>query len=375
MAKGQAYSLNFRVSGGTLAVAGSNIANETDYDWSLPFRIDNYDPFAGMYRGDLNLQVYWDDGAEKLARMERVLEQADYIFMPTNHQYAQITRISERYPLTTTYYRELLGCPSDRDVIWCYRIAQRGTFEGRLGFDLVKTFESYPTLGPLVINDQTAEEAFTFYDHPKVLIFRKRGDFNGAEVRSVLGAVDLSHVVRLTPRDANRYRFQYFGLEQQDRGGAWSQSFDYDAVQNRQPLVGLVFWYVLIFILGVVTYCIGRFVFVGLEDKGYPLARALGLVLLGYFSWLSGSLGLAVTRFTVIGVFALLTIGGCALGWMHRATLAEEWRWRKKYFLLIEGLFLAFFFLICFSGLVIPIYGIRHEAASVRWTCRISPPS
>ena len=28
--------------------------------------------------------------------------------IPTNHQYGQITRLPERYPLTTVYYRELL---------------------------------------------------------------------------------------------------------------------------------------------------------------------------------------------------------------------------------------------------------------------------
>jgi len=46
-------------------------------------------------------------------------------------------------------------------------------FKGSLGFDLVATFEDYPTIGPLVINDQNSEESFTFYDHPKVLIFKK----------------------------------------------------------------------------------------------------------------------------------------------------------------------------------------------------------
>jgi hypothetical protein len=64
----------------------------------------------------------------------------------------------------TLYYRELIGCPSGQNIIECYRTAHPGDFEGRLGFDLVEVFESYPTLGSFSINDQTAEEAFTFYD-------------------------------------------------------------------------------------------------------------------------------------------------------------------------------------------------------------------
>ena len=188
-----------------MTLAGATIANETDYDWTLPFRIDGYDAFGGMY-GDLNLQVYWDDNADKLTRFQDILNQTDYIFIPTNHQYAQIPRIPERYPLTTVYYRELIGCPPDADILWCYRVAEPGMFQGRLGFELVKIFTSYPTLGPLSINDGAAEEAFTFYDHPKVLIFQKTADYDPAKVAAVLGAVDLTKVVRLAPNEVNSYK-------------------------------------------------------------------------------------------------------------------------------------------------------------------------
>ncbi|MDP2776262.1 MAG: glycosyltransferase family 39 protein, partial [Anaerolineales bacterium] len=195
VSKGQLYILKIETLGSGLTLSGSNLANETDYDWGLPFRIDNYDPFGGIYRGDLILQVYWPDDANKLTRIVDTLSQADYIIIPTNHQYAQITRLPERYPLTTLYYRELLGCPSNENIIECYRVAQPGHYESNLGFELVQVFESYPSLGLLVINDQAAEEAFTFYDHPKVLIFKKMDDFSSAKVQSILGTVDLTNVV------------------------------------------------------------------------------------------------------------------------------------------------------------------------------------
>ena len=50
--------------------------------------------------------------------------------------------------------------------------------EGDLGFDLVATFESYPNLGPLSFPDQSAQESFTVYDHPKVLLFVKTADYS-----------------------------------------------------------------------------------------------------------------------------------------------------------------------------------------------------
>ncbi len=69
----------------------------------------------------------------KLNRYVDTLNQTDYIFIPTNHQYAQITRVPERYPLTTLYYRELIGCPQDKDIISCYRTAQPGQYQGQAG--------------------------------------------------------------------------------------------------------------------------------------------------------------------------------------------------------------------------------------------------
>jgi len=74
--------------------------------------------------------------------------------------------------------------------------AQPGMFTGTLGYKLVAVFQSNPNLGPIQINDQFAEEAFTVYDHPKVLIFEKDADYNPQTVRNILGSVDISHVIQ-----------------------------------------------------------------------------------------------------------------------------------------------------------------------------------
>jgi len=344
--EGIPYHLRLEVDTGMLSLAGATVANETDYDYPLPLRVDSYDAFGGIYRGDLNLQVYWDDNAEKLNRFITTLNDTDYILIPTNHQYGQITRLPERYPLTTRYYRELIGCPDDKEIIWCYRVAQPGDFEGQLGFDLVAVFETYPKLGPIVINDQAAEEAFTFYDHPKVMIFKKNQSFDIAKVQSVLGSVDLTKVIHLTPRqfdDFSTLMLPADRLSQQRAGGTWSQLFDYDWIQNRYPWVGLVIWYLFIFILGVAIYPLTRLAMPGLADKGYPLSRALGLVLFGYLAWVAGSVGIPYTRLTIAFVFGLIVLVGALLAYYQRDELRQEWQTNRRYFLMIEGLFLAFF--------------------------------
>ena len=349
--KGQQYYLRFALDSGMLVIQGSAVVNETDYDYGLPFRIDGYDAFGGIYRGDLNLQVYWDDNAEKLERFVTTLDQGDYIFIPTNHQYAQITRLPERYPLTTMYYRELMGCPIGSDIISCYHEAKPGDYESRLGFDLVAVFETFPKLnlpliGEVQINDQYAEEAFTFYDHPKVFIFKKNADFDSEQVRSVLNTVDLTKVVRLTPRQFSDYSSLLLPsnrLASQRAGGTWSQLFDYDWIQNKYPVLGLVIWYIFIFILGLAVYPIIRLAMPGLADKGYPLSRALGLVLFAYLSWMAGSIEIPYTRKTIAIVFGAILVLGAVLGHLQRDELIAEFKTKYKYFLMIEGLFLAFF--------------------------------
>ena len=345
--KGQQYSLKIETLGSGLVISGSAVANETDYDWGLPFRVDGYDPYGGLYSNDdLVLQVYWADDLNKFERYVDILSRADYIVIPTNHQYGQITRLPERYPLTTHYYRELLGCPQGEEILSCYYNAQPGMYTGSLGFELVEVFESYPTLGNIVINDQWAEEAFTFYDHPKVLIFKKSADFNAEQVRAVLGEVDYTKAVHLTPTQFDDYKSLMLAesrLAQQRAGGTWSDLFDYEWIQNKIPFVGLLVWYVFVFLLGLVAYPITRLALPGLKQYAYPLGRVVGLVLLAWLAWMGGSLGIPYTRVNISVAFALVVAAGVGLWMKRRHQFREEWNGERRFFVTVEALFLVFF--------------------------------
>ena len=233
------YSLSLTPDHGAVAVRGSATANESTWDMGLPFRIDNYDPYGGIYRGDLNFEMYWDDNAEKRQRFINILDQADDIFMSSNRQWGTTTRLPMRHPLTTEFYRRLLGCPTEQDVEWCYRVAEPGMFQGDLGFDLIKVVSSYPNLGPVKINDQFAEEAFTVYDHSKVMIFQKRADYDSARAQAILNAVDLDNVVRVTPKKAGAWKDLLLSAQTwatQRAGGTWAALFP--PAGRAEPLPG-----------------------------------------------------------------------------------------------------------------------------------------
>lgn len=323
------------------------IANESDFDDGLPNRVGGFDGYTGFYPQGVVFQSYWDDSPEKLERYVSIMDQSDYIVMSSNRQWGSIPRVPERYPMMAIYYRELLGCPETMDVVTCYTIAEEGMFEGRMGFELVKVFQSNPAIGPFEINDQFAEEAFTVYDHPKVMIFQKQADFDREEVRNILGAADFEHIQRLTPkaipnRPAN-LMFAPHIFAALTQGGTWSELFNTDALQNRFPGLAAVVWYLFIFVLGLAVYPFVRIALPGLSDRGYPLARIAGLVLLAYLAWVIGSLKIPVTRGMVALVFVVIAAAGAFLGYRQRGELKREWREQRKYFLIVEGLFLLFF--------------------------------
>ncbi len=192
-------------------------------------------------------------------------------------------------------------------------------FQGKLGFQLDKVFESDPGIGPFKINDQFAEEAFTVYDHPKVFIFKKMSSYDPQQVFADLGAVDLTHIVRLTPKQFKSYPATLLlpadRLQQDQQGGTWSQLFDPNALQNRFEILGVLLWYLSIFLLGLLIYPIVRLAMPGLPDRGYPLARVAGMLVLAYMVWLAGSFKIPFTRLTIGIAIVIFAAGGpgCSL--------------------------------------------------------------
>ena len=351
---GETYYLTLSVQGtdAALTLQGAALANEGDWDDGLPLRMDGYDGFGGIYPRDLNFNMYWDDNPDKLARFTRILDQADYIAISSSRQWATLPRLPERFPMTTRYYRALLGCPEERSIEWCYNVAQVGDFRGGLGFELVHVEASPPTLGAWRINDQFAEEAFTVYDHPKVFIFRKTAEYDPQRVRALLGSVDFSRVVRVTPKKAAPHPMDLLlpapRLAVQQAGGTWRTLFDVHAPLNRWRGLGTAAWYLSLFLLGLAAYPFTRLALHSLPDKGYPLARISGLLLLAWGVWLPASYTVPFERPLIGAVLALIVLAGAALAWAQRTGLRAEWQARRGYFLRVEMLALAAFLLVLF---------------------------
>ncbi len=333
-------------------------AHESTWDDAVPYPVDGFSPYSetgGIYRGDLNFEMYWADDALKLDKFETNLDLADYVFITSSRQWGTTTRVPERYPLTTFYYQNLLGCPEGEDIEWCYSVAEPGMFEGNLGFELVATFQNDPNLGSLKINDQASEEAFTVYDHPKVLIFKKADSYDSLAVHELLETVDLSKVVYFTPGDAANYvavdadspqstlMLPEDRLQEQQAGGTWSELFDRESLLNTsQPLAVIVF-YLLVTLLGWLVYPVIRLALPGLADRGYPLAKMAGLLILAFGVWILGSAGVPFTRTTILAVLGGIVLLGVLCAILQSKALKEELKAKWQYFLTVELLALTAF--------------------------------
>jgi len=153
---------------------GSTLAVE-HWDHPLPVGL-----IVGYDYDVRELPVFDEDSEAKWVEIEAALADADYIILASRRGYATLARWSERYPLTARYYQQL--------------------FDGELGFEPIACFGRHPHLGSVVLRDDPAagldfalpdvcqthaavtlrsgrlDESFVVYDHPQVVIFRRRLD-------------------------------------------------------------------------------------------------------------------------------------------------------------------------------------------------------
>ncbi len=350
LAKGEAAYLAVDLLVGDMFKLQTSVIATEHWDDSVPVRLDDKDAFWNWYVG-FQMANYDNDTPEKRQQLFNWLDQADYISLSSNRLYGSIPRLAMRYPFTTAYYKAL--------------------FDGSLGFELAAEFVSYPTLGPCQFPDQEipfalitaqysnaqpcsipyppAEEAYSVYDHPTVLIFRKTATYSRANIEKALPESLLDNVQWMTPLEATRNKGKATGstLVMDDRtkndqvdGGTWSELFNRDALQNRFQIIGVFLWWLMLSALGVIAFPWLYAAFPGFRYRGYGLTRIVGLLLWAYLAWiLSGLHILPHTRLLLWGVFLLLAALSAYMFRRNWSEYREFFRADWKAFLRIEGIF------------------------------------
>lgn len=124
-------------------------------------RVPIFDPGKYNYE-EMTLYDIPDDQIKWQVLNEKI-KKTDYIIIASNRLYTPLMRLQKCgehgrcYPITKSYYEAL--------------------FSEELGFRKVAEFTSYPRIKfgsfGFEINDDMADESFTVYDHPKIMIFKR----------------------------------------------------------------------------------------------------------------------------------------------------------------------------------------------------------
>jgi 4-amino-4-deoxy-L-arabinose transferase-like glycosyltransferase len=134
---------------------GSMIVSEY-WDDPLPLLLPNQ---TKQFPGE-QVSVFEFDTQEKWQKMNDILQRGDYYILSSNRGWGSIPTVPEHFPQTSRFYNDLL--------------------KGKTKYKLIAEFTSYPTFPPFFFEelfsvsfpDQWADESFTVYDHPKVMVFK-----------------------------------------------------------------------------------------------------------------------------------------------------------------------------------------------------------
>lgn len=141
---------------------GSKILNE-QWDDGLPIPLEGFS--LGQYK-ITSLAMYDDDNNSKIDYLSKNLSDNEYIIFNSRRLYGTLIHLTDKYPITSKYYKLL--------------------FQEKLGYKKIEQFSSYPSFLGIEINDDSSEETFQVYDHPKVIILKNSNKFSYQKIHDLL---------------------------------------------------------------------------------------------------------------------------------------------------------------------------------------------
>ena len=296
-------------------------------------------PNLGQYEVP-RLPVYETDTPHKLDGLAAELARADYILFYSNRLYGTITRLPERYPVTSAYYRLLFG--------------------GELGYQLANVETAYPNLAGVTLVDDTygrpglptpegqetppglninlgyADESFSAYDHPKGLIFENVERFDADTIRDRIldasgddpfGVGEPVKPLAVDPKPVGLLLSED-DLRAQRAGGTWTDIVDPDGIGSKMPVIA---WLVVMQLMALAILPVALAVFRSLPDRGYLLAKLLGILVVSLVAWMLASLQWMAFSFGAvvvgIGAVALASCVVLVFTWSSFWSFFRE-RWR-----------------------------------------------
>jgi uncharacterized membrane protein/4-amino-4-deoxy-L-arabinose transferase-like glycosyltransferase len=288
---------------------------------------------------NVELDIYGDPPPDqKFDYFREQLAKADYMFIASNRLYGSVARLPWRYPVHIQFY----------DLLYA----------GKLGFQRVYTKHVTPEIFGIRFDDQSADESFSVYDHPRVDIFKKTNSLTESQLRTLFepalnrptGDFQVARYGKVTDDKPLKYTEPLASLP--DVGDfAWNP-----LAQEDTQWIAVLLWLLAAQVIGFLALPIVFSVCRNLPDKGYAFAKLLGLLLVSWGAWMAAST--RMIPFTVWSVLLMLLIMGglAALCWRLGAGAEVRNFFRRKTSLVIfyEVLFFIAFALFLYIRILNP---------------------
>ena len=308
----------------------------------------------GLEKYDVReLPLYEDDLPYKLDNLASDLSEGDYIVFFSNRLYGTIPRLPDRYPFTSAYYNELFG--------------------GGLGYKVANVESAYPRIAEIVLVDDTyrrpglprpdgtepstdlrvdlgyADESFSVYDHPKVMVFENVERLDAGSIRErILRASGPSANVQGETSAAGEMPIGLMlspeVLQSQRAGGTWTDIVAADGIASRMPIPA---WLLAVQLMALAALPLAFALFRSLPDGGYLLAKPLGILLAVLVAWVLSSVQWMAFSFgaVVVGVAVAASLSSIVMAFTWRAFwqfVRERWKIIAVSELVFLAAFLAF---------------------------------
>ena len=259
-----------------------------DWDEGFPFDLDGRS--AGEYKFT-NFSFYEIDSDEKIRKLAGSLCSSEAVVFQTKRLYGAITQAPARYPRTDRFFRLL--------------------FAGDLGFRLEQEIVSRPGFLGYGLFDELADESFSVYDHPKVVVFRNRERLSASEIEA-----RILHGAASRPMSRQEIILAPHGYRNDQKPGTL----------RRSSLGAFLVLALFVEALGLAGYAFLRR-FLAPRPGVYALGKVLGFLAFAFGAWAVVALGfLPFTR----PVLLLVGLAIAALApWAFRRRVGGELSFRE----------------------------------------------
>jgi len=295
------------------------------------------------------LEMYNPDTLSKFDQILNNLNEADYYVIFSNRLYGTIPRLQERYPISTVFYEKLFEESLGYTIIHyekksmnLFNINYEEDFFSRIKIKQPELIDNYEEKFLINLNLGWADESFSVYDHPQIIIFKNEKKYSKEKLSEI---INLDNLANDLIADDYIPLSKYKKYEKSLKNKNSNLYTDHFYMKEKSLHQQILLWFFVINLLGYLTFPILYRIFRNLPDLGYSLSKFMGLFLFSWIVWILISNSSIDFSFEIlIIVLSIFFFISLCFFYFSRSSILFHLRKNYQKILLIEFIFYLMFF-------------------------------